>query len=81
MLASEPEKCYHSHLMLYYPWPDEEELNGHYLTYEALYNEFKDVIDQNAEQFKQQILLTYQWKLSMKILFLKWHGALIMSTM
>ena len=39
--------------MLYYPWCDEEELKGDYLTYEAHWNEDKDVVYQIAKQFNQ----------------------------
>ena len=43
----EPEKYYHSRLILYMPWNSEDELLGEYNTYEDV----KDVVERNAEKY------------------------------
>ena len=47
----EPEKYYHSRLILYMPWNSEDELLGEYNTYEDHYNDVKDVVECNAEKY------------------------------
>ena len=47
----EPEKYYHSRLILYMPWNSEDELLGEYNTYEDHYNDVKDVVERNAGKY------------------------------
>ena len=51
-ITSEPEKYYHSLLMLYYPWCNEEELKGDFPTYEEHYKNIKHIIDHNSQEFR-----------------------------
>ena len=52
-LATDPEKYYHSLLMLYFPWQSEESLKGEFQTYEEHYLSVKNIVDANAEHFNQ----------------------------
>ena len=47
----EPEKYYHSRLILYMPWNSEDELLGEYNTCEDHYNDVKNVVESNAEKY------------------------------
>ena len=47
----EPDKYYHSRLLLYLPWHTEEELLGDYVTYKDHYLECSDIIEHNAHAF------------------------------
>ena len=48
---SEPEKYYHSWLILYLPWCNEDELLGRYSTYNEHYVEVCHIAEHNAEEF------------------------------
>ena len=52
-LTSDPEKYYHSLLMLYLPWHSEESLKGSFKTYEDHYVNVRHIVDHNAENFNQ----------------------------
>ena len=52
-LLSDPEKYYHSLLMLYWPWRDEESLKGRFKTYQYHYMSVKNIVDHNAQHFSQ----------------------------
>ena len=47
----EPDKYYHSQLLLYLPWHTEDELLGDYVTYKDHYLECSDIIEHNAHAF------------------------------
>ena len=47
----EPEKYYHSKLILYYPWISEEELINGFGTYHDSYINKQDIIHENAKHF------------------------------
>ena len=49
----QPEKYYHSKLILYYPWITEEELINGFSTYHDSYISKQDVIHHNANQFNE----------------------------
>ena len=48
---SEPEKYYHSKLLLYYPWYNEEELISGFETYQNSYIAKQEIIHENSEHF------------------------------
>ena len=48
---TEPEKYYHSWLILYLPWHNEDELLGRYSTYKEHYVEVCHIVEHNAEEF------------------------------
>ena len=48
---TEPEKYYHSRLILYLPWRSEDELLGQYETYKDHYMQVSDVVEHNALGF------------------------------
>ena len=48
---SEPEKYYHSKLLLYYPWYNEEEIISGFDTYQNSYISKKEKIDENSHHF------------------------------
>ena len=48
---SEPEKYYHSKLLLYYPWCNEEELISGFDTYQNSYISKQEVINENSQHF------------------------------
>ena len=48
---SEPEKYYHSKLLLYYPWCNEEELIGDFDTYQKSYIAKQQIIHENSQHF------------------------------
>ena len=48
---TEPAKYYHSQLILYLPWCNEDELLGRYSTYREHYVEVCHIVEHNAEEF------------------------------
>ena len=48
---TEPEKYYHSRLILYLPWCNEDELIGSYASYKDHYLDVSDVVEHNAHAF------------------------------
>ena len=51
---SEPEKYYHSKLLMYYPWCNEGKLVTNFDTYQNSYISKQDIICQNAEHFNDE---------------------------
>ena len=47
----EPEKYYHSRLLLYLPWCSEDHLLDGYETYQDHYNEVMELVEKKAKQF------------------------------
>ena len=52
-MSKERENYFHAQLLLYYPWKSEDELKDGFSTYEEKYGSVKDIVDNNAERFKQ----------------------------
>ena len=54
--TKDPEKVYHSKLMLYLPWRDEEKdiLDG-YISYKARYDDLSDEILTNEQRYSQNV--------------------------
>ena len=50
-LATEPERYYHSKLMLYFPWFKEEDLLVNFMSYQASYHSRMSIIQRNADIF------------------------------
>ena len=50
-LATEPDRYYHSKLILYYPWFNEDSLLGNYASYQHAYEARRDVVVGNAQVF------------------------------
>ena len=50
-LTVDPEKYYHSFLMLFFPWSSEENLKGTFETYEEQYKSNRNIVDHNASHF------------------------------
>ena len=48
---TDPEKYYHSHLILYLPWGNENELLGNCTSYQDYYQEVSNIVKHNAENF------------------------------
>ena len=48
---SEPEKYYHSKLLLYYPWYNEEELISDFDTHQNSYIAKQQIIHENSQHF------------------------------
>ena len=49
-IHAEPEKYYHSKLLLYYPWNHEDDIISTYTTYHDSYMSKQDIIHQNAKK-------------------------------
>ena len=49
----EPEKYYHSKLLLYYPWNHEDDITSTYTTYHNSYMSKQGIIHQNAKKFNE----------------------------
>ena len=52
-IHAEPEKYYHSKLLLYYPWNHEDDIISTYTTYHDSYISKQDIIHQNAKKFNE----------------------------
>ena len=52
-IHAEPEKYYHSKLLLYYPWNHEDDIISTYTTYHDSYMSKQVIIHQNAKKFKK----------------------------
>ena len=50
-IHTEPEKYYHSKLLLYYPWNEEDDIISIYQSYHDSYIIKQDIIHQNAQKF------------------------------
>ena len=50
---TEPEKYYHSKLLLYYSWNHEDDIISTYTTYHYSYMSKQDLIQQNGKQFNE----------------------------
>ena len=50
-IHTEPEKYYHSKLLLYYPWNEEDDIISKYQSYHDSYINKQDIIYQNAQKF------------------------------
>ena len=48
---AEPEKYYHSHLLLYLPWCNEDDFIAGYASYNEYNTYVSDVVEHNAEAF------------------------------
>ena len=51
-IHAEPEKYYHSKLLLYYPWNHEDDIISTYTTYHDSYMNKQDIIHQNAKKIQ-----------------------------
>ena len=51
-IHAEPEKYYHSKLLLYYPWNHEDDIISTYTTYHDSYMSKQDIIHQNAKKIQ-----------------------------
>ena len=49
-IHAEPERYYHSKLLLYYPWNHEDHIISTYATYHGSYISKQDIIHQNAKK-------------------------------
>ncbi len=54
-INKEPEKYYHSQLMLFYPWRKEEEILGSQSTYQEQYASVQDTVILNAAPFNKNL--------------------------
>ncbi len=54
-LNKEPEKYFHSQLMLFYPWRKEEEIIGSHGTYQGQYASVQDTVILNAAPFNKNL--------------------------
>ena len=52
-IHAEPEKYYHSKLLLYYPWNHEDDIISTYTTYHDSYISKQDIIHQNAKKINE----------------------------
>ena len=52
-IHAEPEKYYHSKLLLYYPWNHEDDITSTYTTYHDSYMSKQDIIHQNGKKFNE----------------------------
>ena len=52
-IHTEPEKYYHSKLLLYYPWNHEDDIISTYTTYHNSYMSKQDIIHQNTKKFNE----------------------------
>ena len=52
-IYTEPEKYYHSKLLLYYPWNEEDDIISTYQSYLDSYINKQDIIHQNAQKFSE----------------------------
>ena len=52
-IHAEPEKYYHSKLLLYYPWNHEDDIILTYKSYHDLYISKQEIIHQNAQKFNE----------------------------
>ena len=52
-IHTEPEKCYHSKLLLYFPWNNEDDIISPFTTYHESYISRQDIIHQNAKRFNE----------------------------
>ena len=52
-IHAEPEKCYHSQLLLYYRWNHEDDIISTYTTYHDSYMSNQDIIHQNVKKFNE----------------------------
>ena len=50
---TEPEKCYHPKLLLYYPWNHEDDIISTYQSYHDSYLSKQHIIHQNAQKFSE----------------------------
>ena len=50
---SEPEKYYHSKLLLYYPWCNEEKIISGFDTYQNSYIAKQEIIHKNSQHFNE----------------------------
>ena len=48
---TEPEIYYHSRLILYLPWHNEDELIGSYASYKEHYLDISDIVEHSAHAF------------------------------
>ena len=55
-IHTEPEKYYHSKLLLYYPWNEEDDIISTYQSYHDLYISKQDIIHQNAQIFNDNCI-------------------------
>ena len=52
-IHEEPEKYYHSKLLLYYPWNHEDDITSTYRSYHESYMSKQDILQQNAQIFNE----------------------------
>ena len=52
-IHAEPEKYYHSNLLLYYPWNHKDDIISTYTTYHNSYMSKQDIIHQTAKTFSE----------------------------
>ena len=52
-IHTEPEKYYHSNLLLYYPWNEEDDIISTYQSYHDSYISKQDIIHQNAQNINE----------------------------
>ena len=52
-IHAEPEKYYHSKLLLYYPWNNEDDIISTFTTYHESYMSKQDIIHKNAKRFNE----------------------------
>ena len=52
-IHTEPEKYYHSKLLPYYPWNNEDDIISPFTTYHESYISKQDIIHQNAKRFNE----------------------------
>ena len=52
-IHTEPKKYYHSKLLLYYPWNNEDDIISPFTTYHESYISKQDIIHQNAKRFNE----------------------------
>ena len=52
-IHTEPEKYYHSKLLLYYPWNEEDDIISTYQSYHDSYISKQDIIHQNVQKFNE----------------------------
>ena len=52
-IHTEPEKYYHSKLLLYYPWNEEDDIISTHQSYHDSYISKQDIIHQNAQKFNE----------------------------
>ena len=52
-IHTEPEKYYHSKLLLYYPWNNQDDIISAFMTYHESYMSKQDIIHTNAKRFNE----------------------------